>query len=184
MRTGSTSGTSQTAVIVPVAAAEPVVGQHRATLDVASAWGVPAHVTVLYPFAPPARVDTRLCEALQTAIASVSAFDCTFADVGWFGQDVLWLAPSPSETFRDLTRAVLAAFPDFPPYGGAHEGEPTPHLTVGELALAGSVERLRSVESDVLLSLPIASKVDVAWLIAGDEAAESWRLVHEFPLGG
>lgn len=44
---------TQTAVIVPVPAAEALVGSHRRRLDRAAGWGVPAHVTVLYPFLHP-----------------------------------------------------------------------------------------------------------------------------------
>jgi len=123
MRRGSLTGAIQTAVIVPVPAAEPIVRGHRAELDVAAGWGVPAHVTVLYPFAPPGDVDSDLREQLQAAVGAVSAFDCTFADTGWFGSDVLWLAPSPAQPFRDLTKSVWTAFPNYPPYGGAYAGD-------------------------------------------------------------
>jgi hypothetical protein len=40
----------QTAVIVPVGAAEPIVGRRRTRFDPAAATGVPAHVTIIYPF--------------------------------------------------------------------------------------------------------------------------------------
>jgi hypothetical protein len=43
------------AVLVPVPEAERVVSRYRARLDGAAALGVPAHVTVLYPFVPAAR---------------------------------------------------------------------------------------------------------------------------------
>ena len=42
----------QTALVVAVPSAEPVVARLRASYDVAAAYGVPAHVTVLYPFLP------------------------------------------------------------------------------------------------------------------------------------
>ena len=35
--------------------------------------------------------------------------------------NVVWLEPEPAEPFQRLTRALAAAFPDYPPYGGAHE---------------------------------------------------------------
>ena len=44
---------SESAVIVPVPEAEPAVGGLRAALDRAAVWGVPAHVTLLYPFVTP-----------------------------------------------------------------------------------------------------------------------------------
>jgi hypothetical protein len=53
------SGT-QSALIVTVPAAEEAVGPHRAHFDKAAAWGVPAHVTILYPFMPPSDIDTPM----------------------------------------------------------------------------------------------------------------------------
>jgi hypothetical protein len=77
-----------------VPAAEPAVGVRRATLDRAAGWGVPAHVTVLFPFAAPsAEVDA----ALSPLVASVPAFTVRFAEVRWFGDTVAWLAPSPAD---------------------------------------------------------------------------------------
>ena len=43
--------------------------------------------------------------------------------------DVVYLAPEPDAPFRRLTAALASAFPDYPPYEGAHE-EVIPHLTV------------------------------------------------------
>lgn len=63
--------------------------------------GIPAHVTVLYPFVPPPEVDEQVIATVARAIAAVPAFDCSFTRCRWFGQDVLWLEPprpSRSET--------------------------------------------------------------------------------------
>ena len=43
---------------------------------------------------------------------------------------VVWLAPEPAEPFIALTELLAAAFPDHPPYEGAHD-EIVPHLTLG-----------------------------------------------------
>jgi hypothetical protein len=52
------------AVLVPVPEAERVVSRYRARLDGAAALGVPAHVTVLYPFVPPAAITAATLEEL------------------------------------------------------------------------------------------------------------------------
>ncbi|MDQ0372013.1 2'-5' RNA ligase family protein [Cellulomonas humilata] len=104
-----------TAVLVPVPEAEPVVARHRATLDAATGWGIPAHVTVLFPFAPPDRLDAELLGALAATVADVPAFGCVFRRTGWFGDDILWLDPEPADAFRALTSAVARAFPQWPP---------------------------------------------------------------------
>jgi hypothetical protein len=102
---------AQSAVLVPVPEAERAVGGHRHRLDRAAARGVPAHVTVLYPFVPPSAITATVIAGLAGAVGSVSAFECEFAATAWFGEEVVWLAPRPDEPFRALTRAVSAAFP-------------------------------------------------------------------------
>jgi hypothetical protein len=87
-------------------------------------------VSVLYPFVAPSAITAAVIAGVAGAVGSVSAFDCEFAATAWFCQKVVWLAPRPDEPFRALTRAVSAAFPGYPPYGGAHD-RVIPHLTIG-----------------------------------------------------
>ena len=107
----------QSAVLVPVPEAELAAGRHRRRFDRAAIWGVPAHVTVRFPFAAPSAITGATITALADAAGSVTAFDCEFPAAAWSGQEVVsgaaarWTVPA-------LTRAVPAAFPDFPPCGG------------------------------------------------------------------
>jgi 2'-5' RNA ligase len=173
---------TQTALIVPVPEADEIVGEHRDHLDVAASWGVPAHVTVLYPFVAPVRARApEVIAAVGAAVATVAAFDCSFRRTAWFGDDALWLAPDPAEPFRDLTVAVWNAFPHHPPYGGAHDSV-VPHLTVGERRL-GDRAALEQAEREVGPSLPVCTHVDRVLLIAGAQAPSSWRVLHELALG-
>ena len=110
---------THTALIIAVAPAEPVVGGLRARLDPSASWGVPAHITVLYPFLLPDGVDERVRAVLGEVVAAVPAFDLALTRTAWFGDSVLWLAPEPAGPLRDLTAAVAARFPQAPPYGGA-----------------------------------------------------------------
>ncbi len=172
---------TQSAVVVTVPAAEPAVARHRLELDRSAAWGVPAHVTVLYPFVPPARLDPGVLARLADAVASVPRFDCTFARCAWFGADVLWLAPEPDRGFRDLTSAVASAFPEHPPYEGAFP-DVVPHLTVGELRF-GSPARLRRAEEEVCRRLPLSVEVAAAHLLVGSDRPGSWSVRAALPLG-
>jgi 2'-5' RNA ligase len=170
-----------TAVIVPVPSAEPAVGRHRATFDAAAGWGVPAHVTVLFPFAPPSLVDDVLLGELASSVATISEFVCTFRRTAWFGTDVLWLDPDPADHFRALTDAVHRAFPDWAPYAGEF-ADVVPHLTVGERRL-GDLATLRAVESELATALPMEATIREALLVAGTDAHRSWRTVARLPLG-
>ncbi len=168
------------AVVVPVEAVEHVVGEHRRRLDPSAPWGVPAHVTVLVPFVPPAAIDDAVLARLGAALATVEAFDCVFAGCAWFDDRVLWLAPEPAAPFRALTAAVVAAFPDHPPYGGAFD-DVVPHLTVGERPRA-TLADLRTAQAAVAPRLPVHARVDRVLLMTGSHDADSWRTVHEFAL--
>lgn len=76
------AGLQESTILVPVPEAEPVVGQLRAGLDRAASRGIPAHVTVLYPFVPPAQITPAVLGKAAAAVASVQSFDCEFAGTG------------------------------------------------------------------------------------------------------
>jgi len=171
---------TETAVLVLVPEAEAAVAEHRAHLDMAASWGVPAHLSVVYPFVPPADVDDDVLAGLAAAVGTVAAFDCVFPRTERFGADVLWLAPEPDAPFRELVAAVVAAFPAHQPYGGLYE-EPTPHLTIGELRL-GSAEELAAAERAVQAHLPIRARIERAVLLAGRPEQDSWRPLADFAL--
>ena len=172
---------TQTAVIVPLPALERAVARHRRHLDVTAGWGVPAHVTVLYPFVPPEIVDSAVLGMLRAAIRTVPAFRCTFSTTEWFGREVMWVRPDPDEPFRALRHAVFTAFPQCPPYGGAHGADVVPHLTVGETRRADAAS-LRRAEAQVLADLSVSMQVAHAWLVQGTDAHLSWSMVEELPL--
>ena len=66
---------TESCLLVPVPEAEPAVGTLRGRLDSAAALGVPAHVTILYPFVAPAAVTSDVIDTAAAAVASVRAFD-------------------------------------------------------------------------------------------------------------
>lgn len=59
----------ESALLVLVPEADPVVGEHRALLDLSARDGVPAHLTVLYPFLPPQRIGPEELTALTRLFA-------------------------------------------------------------------------------------------------------------------
>jgi hypothetical protein len=174
-------GMPESAILVPVPDAEPVVARLRARLDRSASRGIPAHVTVLYPFVPPGQITPTVIQMATAAVRSVPAFGCRFADTDWFGEDVLWLAPEPAGPFRALTAAVHAAFPQYPPFSGAF-ADVIPHLTVGDQP-EGGISALRAAEAQVLPMLPVRTRVSRAWLMTGTQAPGSWQRLAAFPLG-
>ncbi|MEJ2863102.1 2'-5' RNA ligase family protein [Actinomycetospora flava] len=169
---------THTAALVLVPEAEPVVGALRERLDPSAPQGVPAHVTVLFPFVPAADVDDATVDRLRRAVAGTGRFRCTFDAVRWFGDDFVWLAPTPEATFAALTERVHRAFPDHPPYEGEHE--PVPHLTVG-YRRHSSLQALQRAAEELAPRLPVGAEIDRVHLLAGS-AEGRWRVIAEAPL--
>lgn len=166
----------QSVVIVPVSAVESHVSAWRQRFDLSAARGVPAHVTVLYPFLHESRLDGEVLRQLGELCAATRALDVGFARLARF-PNVLYLEPEPSDTFRRLTSAVAERWPEAPPYGGAYVDN-IPHLTV-----AHDVEEavFATIERDVAPRLPVRTRVEEAWLYVCD--GERWHPRVRLPFG-
>jgi hypothetical protein len=165
------------ALLVPVPEATPLVRAHRLRLDPNAAAGVPEHVTLLSPFVPPDLVDAGVRQRLAALFASVPAFPFQLASVRWFGDQVMWLAPEPAAPFIEMTERLVAEF-GIPPYEGAY-AEIRPHLSVA----LQNPEGARQVQDAIAVRLPIRAVADRVHLMVGAEAT-GWSLLEEYPLGG
>ena len=92
-----------------------------------------------------------MVEVLADGFAACPRFDFGLANVHWFGDTVVYLAPEPADAFRELTRVAMKLFPAFPPYRGAY-ADLTPHLTIGQDA---PIDVLRAAADAVASGLPI-----------------------------
>lgn len=162
------------AVVVLVPEAEPVVGRWRQRLDPSARTGMPAHCTLVYPFAPHGGIGEGVIERLRSLFSGVERFGVSFADTGRFDA-ALYLAPDPDLPLRRLTAAIVRLWPESPPYGGAFD-QVVPHLTVAsevDPAALGEVER------DVRTQLPIHAELREAALYTVVDGR--WRLATRFP---
>ena len=168
---------AETAILVPVPDAASRVDDYRTRLTSGAA-GLPPHVTLLYPFVDTEELTTAVEDAVGRVVASAERFEVTFRATACFEGDTptLYLVPEPAAPFVELTRALVAAFPAYPPYGGIHD-DVVPHLTVATAA----ADTLASVAAAVSASLPLSTAVTEAWLMARDERAW-WHLRSRFAL--
>ncbi len=173
------TGPRESALIVPVPEAEPLVCAWRERYDDSARTGVPAHITLLYPFLPPEEITPADLERLKALFASAPPMRFRLAAARRFPRGVLYLAPEPEEFLRGLTRRIWAQYPQRPPYGGAFE-HVVPHLTVAQ---AQDHAVLDEVEAAVAPGLPVAAEATEAWLMLQSDV-ERWRAGHRFPLGG
>ena len=146
-------------LIVPVPEAEAVVGGWRARFAPDAALGVPAHVTLLFPFHTLDQLDPADLADLTTLFSSTPSIRATFGAVGRF-PEVVYLAPEPRAWFVRLTEALSGRF-GLLPYGGIH-GEIVPHLTVAQHADAAVLAEIGVSLAD---HLPIETDVREVWLM-------------------
>ncbi len=104
-----------TALVVLVPEAEPMVQQFRGKHD-SVADGVPAHITILFPFMHPDAVNEVVMGQLRRFLRLnlVSTMYSPTSGVS----SVIYLAPEPAQPFITLTESVIPPFLSYPPYEG------------------------------------------------------------------
>lgn len=167
--------TVESAIILAVPEAESLVGELRLEGDSSAADGVPAHVTLLYPFADDP--DDGIVEELRFFFAGVDAFHLTFTEVGVW-PEVVYLAMEEAQDVHGLIAALARRWPAYPPYAGAFDVDDViPHLTVVDTP----DPELRTRAAEQLAGgLPIRSAASEASLWVHEPGG--WTMQAAFPL--
>jgi 2'-5' RNA ligase len=170
----------ETAFVVLVPEAEALVRDLRRRFDPSAAAGVPAHVTVLYPFLPQQQLSPAVLARAAAALRECPAFGFEMAQAASF-PGTAYLAPWPCAPFVALTEALVRAFHGLQPYGGAHPAI-IPHLTVGR----GTDEAVEGVVADLRRGLLAQGPVRAVCseLTVLENAAGRWREMRRLPLDG
>jgi hypothetical protein len=173
--------TIESALVVLVPEAEGLVRPFRERHDPSAAAGMPAHITLLYPFKALDESGATLLDDLRDGFAGFSPFRFSLASIRRFPAEVFYLAPEPAEPFRQLTLAIWGWHPEKPPYGGKWP-DIVPHLSVAQLQDEQQLDRIndefvRAADG----KLPIhATATDVALM---DNSSGRWRVRATFGLG-
>ncbi|PMC74219.1 hypothetical protein CJ197_14660 [Brachybacterium sp. UMB0905] len=177
---------TETVLLLAVPAAEPVVRQHRRELDRSAADGIPAHLTVVYPFKPLEEISEADHERLARIGREHVCLHVEGIRTAWFGDQVLFVEVKAPEEVHALTLDVASAFPEHPPYSGdVPLAQIVPHLTVG----AGApVAALRTAARAVDGALPFSQEVRAMELWAGPPVEgraqpARWSRVRSYALG-
>ncbi len=155
---------SASTLIVPVPAADHLL--HGSARDA----GMPAHVTLLYPFLDAAKIDDDVEAELELLFAGERVFDFELAEIGRF-PGIVYVSPRPSSPFVALIELLTRRWPDHPPYGGSFK-EIVPHLTVAHGA---------QIPDGLSARLPIAVRAEEAWLVT--RAGGRWVRRASFRFG-
>jgi 2'-5' RNA ligase len=159
---------------------EHLIGSYRLKYDPSAAEGMPAHISINYPFLPGVDPSGDLYRRLTAIFAKLEAFEFTFQRFGRF-PDVLYLVPEPESSFKELIEKIAEEFPESPPYSGVFDVV-VPHLTV---AHSEDGEVLKSIESQLgelaLNSFPFSTLASQVYLM--DNRTGSWQVQKSFRLG-
>jgi 2'-5' RNA ligase len=168
---------AESAIVVNVPEAERYVSGLREQFDPSARLGAPAHITLLYPFAEPSEITVPILNRLTAIFSKVVPFSFRLTTPARFA-DTLYLAPEPADPFITLTRAIVARFPRYQPYGGQFVSV-VPHLTVAR----GSGRDLVFIEQTLSTSLSsqgIEALCHEVVLI--ENSSGRWRRAHAFSL--
>jgi 2'-5' RNA ligase len=169
-----------TAIVIAIPEAAPAVDgwRERTCLDRPSI-GIPAHVTLIFPFVQAEHVAEEIVADLRALFSATPPFIVAFREARRFPQ-TLYLVPEPAEPFVRLTESIVERYPDYPPYEGEFDTI-IPHLTVAH----GDDTLLDKAAAEVGPELPIEAVVREALLL--EELEPEWVRWGErarFPLGG
>ena len=170
---------STLAVLVPEA--EGLVQSFRDRYDPSATVGMPAHITLLYPFKSPDEIDGVVLDTLRHCFFRFPPFKFSLITVNQFAGEILYLVPEPEHLFRELTLGIWGCYPETPPYRGRYSTI-IPHLTVadhlGEQELAEVALEFEQASEGCL---PVqAEAVGVALM---DSRSGRWEINTTFKLG-
>src|SRR6478752_1150887 len=170
---------AHTVLVVPVPEVEEFVRERTAHYDASFLSADPAfvhaHITLLGPFLDdptPADLDR-----VGQIAAATAPYDFSLTAVAEFPDGLLLLPPEPADGFRELTRRLVAAFPQCPPYAGAFP-DPVPHLTLDRRG--GGIDAA-SVRATLGTTLPARCRADRVALHR--YANHDCRVLAEWKLG-
>jgi 2'-5' RNA ligase len=170
----------ETAILLCVPEAEPLVHEWRLKGDPSASHGVPAHVTLLYPFLPSEAIDEGVLGELSWFFRGVDAFPVRFTAIGRFENEGVVFVRPDSDDLVQMSRALARRWPECPPYRGQIPlDEVVPHLTIVQ---TDDRALRQSAANAVSPGLPFAITASAAtlWVQADDG---EWSERATFPLG-
>ena len=172
--TGGLRPSPLTALVLVVRLPAPLEALRVGSIADASA-GVPAHVTLLYPFADEAQLGAGVLGDVAAVVARHERLRLTLGEGRRFS-DTLYVSVEPEGPLRALHDDLAEAFPTLPLYGGTYPF--TPHVSIVEGPAAHATD---AFEDGRWSTLPVEQDVDAVDLITG--RGGRWGTRRRFPLG-
>ena len=169
---------AESAFVVNVPEAEVYVARLRERFDPSAKLGVPAHITLLYPFMSPGQITQAVLDKIRLTVSSAVSFTFCLANFGRF-PSALYLAAEPAEPFVALTERLVRQFPEYLPYGGRYKSI-VPHLTIAQ---ASEAEHSLA-EAQLAATLPsrMGIRTSCNEVVLIENSSGRWEHMHAFRL--
>ncbi|MFN3524041.1 MAG: 2'-5' RNA ligase family protein [Phenylobacterium sp.] len=165
----------ETGLVLALPGLDPALRRWRKH-DPAARAGMPAHVTLIYPFMDSRAVDEIARARMRGALTPFGPIELRFERLGGFPGGV-WLEPAEPGPIVRLIEALAAAFPDHPPYGGAYETV-IPHLTIAQ----GPAALVARMGREAPKALPLSARAEAVSLYGRSD--DGWIPLESFALVG
>jgi len=140
--------------------------------------GVPAHLTLLYPFVEPGGLDGEVRRAIASVARRHAPIDFQLAGPARW-PDTIYVAVTPAYPFVTLQAYLAATFPEYPIYGKPADFAFVPHVTVAE---GSTVDDPATLADPAWADLPRPARATALEVIADDGGGS--RLVWRVRLTG
>jgi len=168
----------QSVILIPTPLADPVIGEWRRKYDQVVLHGIPSHITLLFPFKEPSKINDEVIQKLNKIFSNVKQFSFILGKINTF-PSVVFLEPNPREKFITLTEKIVDIFPENPPWEGKYPSI-NPHTTIANISDSKKIDSLKfEIEAGISKKLPIQCMAEEAWLMIEDEKGE-WHPRHKF----
>jgi 2'-5' RNA ligase len=135
--------------------------------------GLPAHITLLYPFLGPSAIGAEVVASIRGVTDGVDAFTYRLVGRGIWPA-TLYATVEPERPFRSLYEALAAVFPSHPIYRGRFPF--SPHVTIADGLGGGD----HDVAADPAWSdLPVRRAARGADLLVRE--TDRWSVRHHLP---
>lgn len=134
--------------------------------------GIPAHITVLYPFIPPIRITSQTRDELAQLAAATDRFAVTITSLAQY-EITTYLNLEPEEPVRALTHRIFEKWPDYPPYGDM-DLYIQPHMALAQGVIPSDVE------TTALPHLPVNAEITQLTVMVRRWSGR-WKVDSQFP---
>jgi hypothetical protein len=135
--------------------------------------GLPAHISLLYPFLPADELDGDTVAEIAAVLEDRPEIEVRFERCHHTGGFV-FLRPEPARPLTELVAALRDHWPHLRPYGGRFGDAVEPHLTI---AMGASPQDCAALAASLAPALPVTARLTEAWLAT---FAGQWRLLRRF----